>query len=62
MDGRRTTFGISMPMSDPLRAAIDAVPESQWSRHRKPNPFGGLIPTDLEITEVEFVSNEMARS
>lgn len=62
MDGRDIDFGISMPMVPDLRAKIEALPETSWSRHRKPNPFGGLIPTDLEIAEVEFVSNAMATS
>lgn len=62
MDGRDIEFAISMPMMPELRARIGALPESAWSRHRKPNPFGGLLPTDLEIAEVEFVSNAMATS
>lgn len=62
MEGRGIEFAISMPMTDELRARIDALPEQSWSRHRKPNPFGGLDPTDLEIAEVEFVSERMAKS
>lgn len=62
MDGKGIDFGISMPMVSDLRARIEALPASSWSRHRKLNPFGGVIPTDLEIAEVEFVSNAMATS
>lgn len=62
MDDRDIDFGISMPMVPELRARIEALVASSWSRLRKPNPFGGLIPTDLEIAEVEFVSNAMATS
>lgn len=62
MDQRDIEFGISMPMMPELRTRIEGLPESSWDRHRKPNPFGGLLPTDLQIAEVEFVSNTMATS
>lgn len=54
MDRHGITFAISADMGTALRTAILSLPASAWSRLRKPNPFGGVVPTDLEIAEVEF--------
>jgi len=62
MDRRGITFGITADMTVALRAAITALPASDWSRLRKPNPFGGVVPTDLEIAEVEFTPDSMCMS
>ena len=62
MDRRGITFAITADMSVPLRALIARLPESAWTRLRKPNPFGGLVPTDLEIAEVEFTPDRSCRS
>lgn len=61
MDAHGITFGISAKMSDALRSAADKVDPNQWERLVKLTEFGP-IPTDLEIAEVEFVSNQMASS
>lgn len=62
MDRRGITFAITADMTVVLRAAIAALPVSAWSRLRKPNPFGGVVPTDLEIAEVEFTPDSMCVS
>jgi hypothetical protein len=62
MDRRGITFAITADMTTALRAAIAALPASAWSRLRKLNPFGGLVPTDLEIAEVEFTPESMCVS
>lgn len=61
LDRQSIVFGISLPMFEKLREAIDALPESAWSRVRKLSSWGP-VPTDLEIAEVEFTSNELGRS
>ena len=61
MDHRDIKFGISAKMCTDLRAAIEKLSASKWSRLRQITPWG-LFPTDLEIAEVEFVSNAMATS
>jgi hypothetical protein len=61
LDRNGIVFGISLPMFSELRPQIEALAETAWTRLRKPSNWGP-IPTDLEIAEVEFVSNEMARS
>lgn len=62
MDRQGITFAVTADMTQALRAAISALPESAWSRLRKPNPFGGLVPTDLEIAEVEFTPESTCKS
>jgi len=62
MDRHQITFAVTADMCPPLRDKIAEKKESAWDRLRKPNPFGGLLPTDLEITEVEYTPNSMCTS
>lgn len=59
MDERNITFGISAKISQELRATADKAEPKSWERLVKLTEFGP-VPTDLEIAEVEFVSNGMA--
>lgn len=61
MDDRDIIFGISAPMGDALRAAADKVEARKWERLVKLTEFGP-VPTDLEIAEAEFVSDQIASS